>query len=341
MGVYNVAEYVEETVHSVFAQTMQDWEIVAVDDGSTDRTFEVLSELARRDTRISVFRQANSGTPARARNTGVAHARGDIITFLDGDDLYHPEKLAIQVRVLEAFPDIGATFHDYHYFYSGTSPETGKRFLIEEQYLAKARNAYSLHSAGSDDVYIGSPELVRFAFTDQLGIHTSAIAVRRAVLDKLGTPFDESLPHGEDIHCWMRVVRETPLAYVDRALSFYRFNPQGWMATNTRRTLARGAYLVKGEMLRWIEGMLPPGEWPAYRDRVAVYWHGIGYRCLVAGLLDEARVSFHEALSKATDPSLRFRAQKGLVATYFPASVMQVWWRLRGAIHEPARPRPV
>lgn len=340
MGVYNVAAFVGEAVASVVAQTMPDWEIVAVDDGSTDSTFEVLSALARRDSRIRVLRQSNSGTPARARNTGVANARGEIVTFLDGDDLYHPEKLAVQLRVLDAFPEVGATFHDYHWFHSGRPPELGARFLAEQNYLLKAGKAYSRQATSAEDVFVAGPELIRFICTDQVGVHTSTIAVRRTVLAALGQPFDETLPHGEDIHCWVRIAQTAKLAYVDRALSYYRFHQQSWMATTAQRTLARGAYLVRGEMLRWFEGVLPAAEWPQYRERVAAYWHGIGYRCLVAGLPAEARISFQESLARASGAYLRFRARKGVLATYLPESVLRTYWRLRGAARGPAGPRP-
>jgi len=338
MGVYNAAAFVADAVRSALAQSMADLEVVAVDDGSTDGTVAVLDELARGDARVRVFRQSNSGTPARARNTGVAHARGEIITFLDGDDLYHPEKLQAELRVFDAFPDVGAVFHDYRWFRHGTDPETGARFLLDDGYLERAAGAYTKRSTGGQDVYLAGPELIRFVCTDQVGIHTSTIAVRRRVLAALGQPFDESLPHGEDIHCWIRIAQQTSLAYLDRALSYYRFHPESWMATNGQPTLARGAYLVKGEMLRWFEATLPPAEWPSYRERVADYWHGIGYRCLVAGLTAEARVSFRNALARSKRGNLLFRASKGIVATYLPARILKGFWRLRGGTHAGARP---
>ena len=338
MSVYNAAPYIREAIESVFAQTATDWELVVVDDGSTDGTSEILKELSQ-DSRLRVYRQPEkSGTPARGRNVGVKHARGDIITFLDGDDLYHPEKLAVQLRVLDAFPHIGATFHDYLWFRSGSAPDSGTRFLEQQNYLAKAGEAYARGTTGVDDVFLGGPNLIRFVCTEQVGIHTSALAVRKSVLAQIGTPFDESLPHGEDIDCWFRIARQAPLAFIERPLSYYRFHPQSWMATIGRKTIAQGAYLVRGGMLRWFESSLPAKEWPEYRERVAAYWHGIGYRCLVAGLAEESRICFREAFARATSTRMRFLAGKGIVTSYLPISVLRGYWRLRGTLQIPEGP---
>src|SRR2546428_4652348 len=99
--IYNGERYLREALESVFAQTYRDYEVICVNDGSTDGSPAVLREYG---TRVTVVQQANAGQGA-ARNTGARHAAGRYIAFLDQDDRWYPHKLEHQVAVLEAGPD--------------------------------------------------------------------------------------------------------------------------------------------------------------------------------------------------------------------------------------------
>jgi glycosyltransferase involved in cell wall biosynthesis len=99
MPVFNRAKYLPKAIESVFSQTFTDYELIAVDDGSTDDSFEILKSYG---SRIRVIRQANQG-PEVARNTGVAQARGEYIAFLDSDDIFFPFALEMYDRVIQAF----------------------------------------------------------------------------------------------------------------------------------------------------------------------------------------------------------------------------------------------
>ena len=103
---YNAAPYLAETLASVFAQSYPDYEIIVVDDGSTDDTLAVLEQFA---DRITLIRKPNGG-PASARNAGLRQARGELLAFLDGDDLWLPDKLAAQVERDDS--EIGRRAHD-------------------------------------------------------------------------------------------------------------------------------------------------------------------------------------------------------------------------------------
>ena len=103
--VFNSATLLGDALRSVFAQTFRDFEVIVVDDGSEDR--ETLDQtLAAWSGRVRVLRQSNGG-PARARNTGIAHATGDLVAFLDADDEWRPEKLAKQVAYFRQHPETG------------------------------------------------------------------------------------------------------------------------------------------------------------------------------------------------------------------------------------------
>jgi len=107
---YNAQRWIERALASATAQTYRNIEIVVVDDGSVDQTAAIVEQAASRDGRIRLLRQQNAGAPA-ARNLGIREARGTLISPLDADDLWHPEKLARQVAALEAStPKVGLVY---------------------------------------------------------------------------------------------------------------------------------------------------------------------------------------------------------------------------------------
>src|SRR5262245_6047882 len=104
---HNAARFLDRTIASVRAQTFEDWEMCIVDDGSSDATPEIVEKLAREDARLRLIRRARAGGPAAARNEGMDRSRGSYVAFLDSDDLWRPEKLAIQLETLRR---TGSTF---------------------------------------------------------------------------------------------------------------------------------------------------------------------------------------------------------------------------------------
>ena len=93
LPIYNASSCIEETLNYILAQTFTDYEVICVDDGSTDNTLEVLKEYEKKDNRIKVISQSNGGA-GKARNTGLDNASGDYLAFLDADDLYDPDMLS-------------------------------------------------------------------------------------------------------------------------------------------------------------------------------------------------------------------------------------------------------
>lgn len=116
--VYNVEKYIEETISSVTAQTYGDWELLLVEDGSTDGTADVIQRCMEREgtDRIRLIRQPSNGGAAKARNRGLREARGRYVAYLDADDLWVPEKLERQLRLMgekdAAFGFTGYEFAD-------------------------------------------------------------------------------------------------------------------------------------------------------------------------------------------------------------------------------------
>ncbi|HEU4391938.1 MAG TPA: glycosyltransferase family A protein, partial [Blastocatellia bacterium] len=100
---YNAAKYLIESVDSVLAQSFRDFEVIVVDDGSTDETPEILKSYR---SEIRCIRTDNRG-PSSARNLAIRESRGELIAFQDADDVWHPEKLSRQVALLEEHPELG------------------------------------------------------------------------------------------------------------------------------------------------------------------------------------------------------------------------------------------
>lgn len=110
---YNTAAYLAETIESVLQQTYRDFEVIVVDDGSSDNTAEVARSFA---PPVTVLTKANGG-PAAARNLAIQNSTGEFIAFLDSDDLWVADKLAEQVALLDAAPEIGCVYGEARMFH--------------------------------------------------------------------------------------------------------------------------------------------------------------------------------------------------------------------------------
>src|SRR6185437_15535720 len=107
IGAYNAERYLAQTLDSLLAQTMRDFELIVVDDGSEDRTFEILKEYENRDPRMRPLRIPHGGI-VDAANAGLDAARAELIARADADDIHMPERLQKQVHYLEAHPEVVA-----------------------------------------------------------------------------------------------------------------------------------------------------------------------------------------------------------------------------------------
>ncbi|ASU36803.1 glycosyltransferase family 2 protein [Mucilaginibacter xinganensis] len=109
MPAFNAGKYIEETIGSVVAQTYKNWELIVVDDGSTDNTAEIVKLYTNEDSRIQYIFQEN-GRQGKARNTGIKNSKGPYIAFLDADDIWMPDKLTIQIKELSSANNIDLLF---------------------------------------------------------------------------------------------------------------------------------------------------------------------------------------------------------------------------------------
>ncbi len=106
MPAFNCETYIKEALQSAIDQTERDIEIIVVNDGSTDDTLARIEDVGSVDPRLRVSSQRHSGRCGVARNTALSHARGELVSLLGADDIYHPEKIGREPAVVESFPDV-------------------------------------------------------------------------------------------------------------------------------------------------------------------------------------------------------------------------------------------
>jgi glycosyltransferase involved in cell wall biosynthesis len=199
IAAYNAARWIAETLDSVLAQTFRDFEVIVVDDGSTDQTSEVVAGY--RD-RIRYLRKENGGEPS-ARNVGIRATRGSYIAFVDADDLWLPEKLQLQMELLSRRPDLAWVYSDAIAFDGETGQELYK--ISEGAKLCAGDILRPLLLCS----FIASPTPV----------------IRRDVFEAVGY-FDESpdLQIGEDWNMWLRIAAKHQVGLVTRPLARHRLH---------------------------------------------------------------------------------------------------------------------
>jgi glycosyltransferase involved in cell wall biosynthesis len=242
--LYNKAAYIEFTLRSVLAQSWADYEVVVIDDGSTDTGPSIVQAIANQDSRFRLIRQANAGVSV-ARNAGIAAAIGDWVAFLDADDWWHPEYLSHQATAIDTFPmiDVVATK------------------------LRKAPDGPDWNPLPWP-VLVGNPGIRLIAdlpVTWMRGIPfcTSSIAVRRSRLVDMQPCFAVGESHGEDLDLWFRLAEHTDIVQTQAPLVAYRTSTEGSLsAMHLPNTLA--PYLLRMRL------RVARGEMPAKKRRAAL-----------------------------------------------------------------------
>lgn len=205
---YNAMVFLPETVESVLKQTYTDFEVLVINDGSSDNIINWASRV--QDLRVKLISQANQGLPG-ARNTGIYHAQGEYIAFLDADDLWEPTKLEKQVKRLDEDPSLGVV-----YTWSN---------LVDEQNRPTGR---VFASVAEGNVW---QQLLE---TDVISNGSSAV-VRRCCFEMVGE-FDRTLTSAEDLDMWLRIAAHYPFAVVKEPLTLYRHH-FGSMSKNRQRMI--------------------------------------------------------------------------------------------------------
>ena len=263
---YNRANYLREAIASMLSQTYQNFEIIVVDDGSTDKTREVVESFGER---VRYFYQKNSGVGA-ARNKGIIESRGEYIAFLDADDIWFPEKLLFQMDIFEKFKA------DMVYACSVNAEEK------------RIRGEFKLDVTRCDVWTRNFKEL--FWWND---IPTSSVVIKKESLTKFGV-FDEdrSIMSAEDYDLWLRIVSKIKIVGVREPLFYYRDHESGISkdpasVDRIKETIIRN-YHRFSSFQSSIRGKL--------RKRLLKLYFDQGHACFNKNNFDEARRLFLEGI---------------------------------------------
>lgn len=198
MPCYNQAQYLAASIDSILGQTVADWELIVVDDGSTDGSMAALTRFT--DPRIQVIGQANQER-AQARNRALREARGEFVAFLDADDLWTPEYLEKQLANFDAQPELGLS----------------RTFA----YSIDA-SGHILGLVGHDTPATCSPrEFLAALLVANRIVNPATVMVRAACLDTVGV-FDPATIPAEDWDLWIRIGLRYPMGTMPEPLAYYR-----------------------------------------------------------------------------------------------------------------------
>lgn len=242
---YNVEAYIGETLDSVFKQTFSDFEIIVVNDGSTDSTKETIHQF--HDPRLRLY-NVNNGGVSRARNYGIDLAQGEYIAFLDGDDIWHESHLEAAARFFSEHPDIK--------WYSS-------------RYASAPAYSVSLMDLNHETEvlpYFGKPAYHVMPTT--LIVSTQAA--------KLIQPFfPTNMVNAEDWVAWARLAMQYPLiGFSERIDSLYRSRPDSSSKENVRKQLFDKYHAMSDAFLGFMKEHTPSVQESAYyRARLLERWH--------------------------------------------------------------------
>ena len=196
---YNISRHLRAAIESVNAQSYRDWRIVVVDDGSTDDTQGVLRPLQEQlGSRLTYLKQPNAG-PSAARNTGIRASSGELVAFLDGDDLWIPDRLAESVACLQSRPEAALSY--------GLVTRIAEDGRVIDTW---AGNGKPNEGRIASQIYMRAVEFPSVTVT-----------VRRAALTAVGL-FDERMRATEDRDLWLRIAQQHEVAFIPKVLALYR-----------------------------------------------------------------------------------------------------------------------
>ncbi len=232
MAVYNCEDFLAAAIESILAQTFSDFEFIIVDDGSQDRSPQIVREYMNRDGRIRFIQLERNQGPAAARNRGIAAAMGEFVAGMDSDDVSLPERLRKQVEFLHSAPDIGAV-------------GAHAKVVDADLQLLFHRKPPRRHA-----------HLMLYQFIEGYPFICSSLMYRRPLLLAIGG-YDESMGYhtGEDMDMILRLMGRTRFANIAESLYLYRMHRQLTAREQSRRK--RHSQIIRQRRLERLWGEAP------------------------------------------------------------------------------------
>lgn len=200
ISLYNKEKYIKSTIESVLSQTFQDFEMIIVNDGSTDDSETIVRHI--HDHRIKYFTQENKGASA-GRNTAISKSSGMYIALLDADDLWRPTYLETIHQLIQSHPD-------QHVFATAVTRETSSNAIP---------SVYSIKDLKNKGVYL--VDYFESSYINTL-LTSSSTVVHHKVFEKIGT-YDTSIKSGQDIDLWIRIGLHYKVIFINETLVRYRY----------------------------------------------------------------------------------------------------------------------
>lgn len=278
--VRNGKDYLQEALDSVLQQSFTDLELLLINDGSTDDDYD---RYALQDERIRVIHLTGTGV-SRARNVGMAQSRGELIAFLDADDLWFPGKLEAQVRYFDEHPDVGVVFGKFIRW----PALAGGGFAPANSLIQDANHLTTAEHERSGWLYT--------KLLDGLLVGMNTAVVRRSVYEAIGG-FNESMRQGEDYDFWLKTSRIAQMHSLDGDVALYRIHSASAMHRLTNENQL--SILLGMATMRWglsdQHGNRSTIE--VFKKRMAITHFDHAYAHFWHGDLKVARQHFRKSLS--------------------------------------------
>lgn len=258
--LYNKEKSIASTLQSVCEQTYKDYEVVIVNDGSTDKSLDAVKDFVSRleigDWRLKIVSKENGGV-CSARNRGIQEAKGEYIALLDGDDLWDKDYLAEQAALIRDFPDAAMWGINFAETNNGklvrrlsTGMPSGYRWYVDDYFQMPGRRS---------DLFC-----------------SSSVVIKKSIFDIVGL-FDERIKYSEDIDMWYRIIATNKVVFYDRYMVYYRYDAENRALKRSYRLKQSLPYYIgkyqnpmfkaNEAFYRWIN------RWSANHIR-AYYFHG-------------------------------------------------------------------
>lgn len=310
---FNSQDYIAETIESILQQSFSDFEIIIVDDGSTDGTADVIATFD--DTRIHYFHQPNSGRPASPRNKAIRASSGEYIFIFDSDDLMVVDKVGKTLEAFSLAPEAGLAFTGFDCI-----DESGN--TVNPDFLAPYSTLHNLPKQRvSDDAWLIESRVALKGLASSNYLGTSGVAIRRDVFEQVGY-FDEDVRNADDSIMWQAVATRFNFLYLPAIYHHYRVR-SGSISLRKIEDRAPGIITAITKMKRFHEH--DPESQRILDRKISRYYHDMGYSYFTQYKLADAREAFRNSINIESTSSARFY----LVLSYLPEQIIRLLKRLK------------